>query len=125
MTGEKVVGSPIACRTGYPAPMQTQGRLEALMAMLARDPNDAFCLYGVAQEHAKADRLDEAIAWYQRVLAVEPTHAYAHFHLAKTLERAGRVPDAVDTLRRGVQVARAAGDAKAANELAGYLDELT
>ena len=36
MTGEKVVGSPIACRTGYPAPMQTPARLEALMAMLAR-----------------------------------------------------------------------------------------
>lgn len=125
MTGEKVVGSPIACRAGYPAPMQTQGRLDALMAMLARDPDDAFCLYGVAQEHAKADRLDEAIAWFGRVLAVEPTHAYAHFHLAKTLERAGRVPEAIDTLRRGVRVARAAGDAKAANELAGYLDELT
>jgi hypothetical protein len=32
---------------------------------------------------------------------------------------------AVAALREGLQVARAAGDAKAANELAGYLDELT
>ena len=95
------------------------------MAMVARDPLDAFCLYGVAQEHAKADRLDQAIEWFERVLAVEPDHAYAHFHLAKVLERAGRVPAAVDTLRRGLQAARQAGDAKAAGELAGYLDELT
>lgn len=95
------------------------------MAMLERDPTDAFCLYGVAQEHAKGDRLDQAIRWFERVLTVEPTHAYAHFHLAKVQERAGLLPSAIETLRRGLQVARQAGDAKAASEIAGYLDELT
>lgn len=94
------------------------------MAMVERDPTDAFCLYGVAQEHAKADRLDQAVQWFERVLAVEPTHAYAHFHLAKVQERAGHLAAAVETLRRGLLVARQAGDAKAAHEIAGYLDEL-
>jgi superkiller protein 3 len=105
--------------------MQAPARLDALLKLLQQDPNDAFCLYGVAQEHAKADRLDEAVAWYRRTMQADPNHAYARFHMAKALERLGRLPDAVATLQEGLRVARAAGDAKAANELAGYLDELT
>ena len=95
------------------------------MRMLEQDPSDAFCLYGVAQEHASAGRLEEAVAWFHRTIAADPGHAYARFHLAKALERAGDVPGAVSALQEGLRVARASGDAKAANELASYLDELT
>lgn len=95
------------------------------MRMLEQDPSDAFCLYGVAQEHASAGRLEEAVAWFHRTIAADPGHAYARFHLAKVLERAGDVPGAVSALQEGLRIARASGDAKAANELAGYLDELT
>jgi Flp pilus assembly protein TadD len=102
-----------------------QDRLATLMGMLEQDPADTFCLYGVAQEHAKADRLDEAVRWFERLLQVEPSHAYGHFHLAKVLERDGRVGEASEVLRRGLAAARASGDAKAANEIAGFLDEIT
>lgn len=95
------------------------------MRMVEQDPGDAFCLYGVAQEHAKAARFDEAVAWYRRAIDADPGHAYARFHMAKALESLGRVPEAMAALRDGLAAARAAGDAKAANELAGYLDELT
>lgn len=100
-------------------------RLGTLMAMIEQDPSDTFCLYGIAQEHAKAERLDEAVRWFERLLELEPSHAYAHFHLAKVLERAGQVKRATEVLERGLIAARHAGDAKAANELAGYLDEIT
>ena len=95
------------------------------MRMLAQDPSDAFCLYGVAQEHASAGRFDEACAWFRKTIVADPRHAYARFHLAKALERMDDVNGAVTALREGLQVARANGDAKAANELAAYLDELT
>lgn len=95
------------------------------MRMLAQDPSDAFCLYGVAQEHASAGRFEEAVVWFRKTIDADPEHAYARFHLAKALERMDDVNGAVTALREGLQVARAAGDAKAANELAGYLDELT
>lgn len=103
----------------------TTDRLAALMGMLEQDPSDAFCIYGIAQEHAKADRLDEATRWFERLLQVEPSHAYGHFHLAKVLERGGRAPEAADVLRRGLDAARRAGDVKAAGELAAFLDEIT
>jgi tetratricopeptide (TPR) repeat protein len=100
-------------------------RLESLLQMLETDPADAFCLYGVAQEHAGAGRHDEATAWYRRAIEADPSHAYARFHLARSLERLGRLEEAMSTLREGLQVARTSGDTKAANEIAGYLDELT
>ena len=31
-------------------------RLRKLLALLEKEPGDAFCLYGVAQEHARAGR---------------------------------------------------------------------
>jgi tetratricopeptide (TPR) repeat protein len=105
--------------------MSGTDRLSSLMAMLAADPADAFCLYGVAQEHAKADRLDQAVAWFERLLQAHPDHAYGHYHLAKVLERSGRMPEAEATLRRGLDAARRVGDAKAAGELASFLDEIT
>lgn len=95
------------------------------MRLVEKDPSDAFCLYGVAQEHAKAGRFAEAVDWYRRAIEADPSHAYARFHMAKALESLGRTAAAVDALREGLAAARAVGDAKAANELAGYLDELT
>jgi len=99
-------------------------RLEALMRMLEQDPNDAFCLYGVAQEHLKRGRFDDAVAWFDRAIAADPDHAYAHYHKARALEEGDRIDEAIATLRTGLEVAQRTGDGKAANELAVALDLL-
>ena len=116
---------PHACSSHYACGMAAPGRLDALLRMLQADPNDAFCLYGVAQEHARDGRLAEAVDWFRRAIEADPAHAYARFHLAKALEGLGRLDEAVRALQEGLQVARASGDAKAAGELASYLDEIT
>jgi hypothetical protein len=36
--------------------------------MLEAEPNDPFCLYGLAQEFGKGGRFDEAVAMYDRTL---------------------------------------------------------
>lgn len=100
-------------------------RLAQLEKMLAADPRDAFVLYGLGQEHAKAGRVDDAVRFYDRCLEADPAYFYAYFHRATALRDAGRESEAVETLRRGVQAARAGGDGKAASEMASLLDELT
>ena len=60
-------------------------RLARLLALLESEPGDAFCLYGVAQEHARAGRHEEALAWYDRSLAADPDSGYAYFHKARSL----------------------------------------
>lgn len=99
-------------------------RLAALMTMLEREPNDAFCLYGVAQEHVRRGDLAQAIAWFDRTIEVDRDHAYAWFHKAKTLDAAGDRAGAASTLREGLAAAQRSGDGKAASEIGGYLEEL-
>lgn len=101
-----------------------EDRITKLMALLEADPQDAFCLYGVAMEHAKTGRHEEAIAWFDRALAADPDHCYAYFHKAKSQEEAGDNAAAADTLRAGLARARQTGDTQALREIAAYLDEL-
>lgn len=99
--------------------------IQDLEKLLAADPDDAFLLYGLAQEHAKAAHHDAALAAYDRCLAVDPGYCYAYFHKACTLEAAGRPDAAIATLRDGVAAAKRAGDGHALSEISAYLDELT
>lgn len=99
-------------------------RLAQLEKLHASDPADADIAYMIAQELAKERRYDEAVAWYDRCLALDPAYHYAHYHKARALEEAERVDEAVSTLRAGLAAARSAGDAKASNELGAYLDQL-
>jgi tetratricopeptide (TPR) repeat protein len=100
-------------------------RIQQLHAMLEREPNDTFCLYGLAMEHSKLGQFDQAIAYFDRTIALNPAESYAYFHKAKVQEQAEDIVAARETLRVGLAQARAAGDAKAANEIASYLDELS
>lgn len=45
----------------------------------------------LANAYLELDRLDEAIAEYKRILALNPNYAPAHFHLAQAYERKGEV----------------------------------
>lgn len=98
-------------------------RIEQLERLLAADPADAFVLYGLAQEHAKAGHTDKAIAFYDRCLDADPTYLYAYYHKARTLLDAGDADAARDAAHRGIEAARHAGDAKALDELTALLDE--
>ena len=99
-------------------------RIEDLERLLAADPADAFVLYGLAQEHAKAGNHARAVEFYDRCLAADPSYCYAYFHKAKAQEASGKPAEAVATLRQGREAARRAGDGHALSEIGAYLDEL-
>jgi Tfp pilus assembly protein PilF len=100
-------------------------RIAQLNAMLQAEPNDTFCLYGLAMEYAKSGRISEAIEQFDRTLTIDPNYCYAYFHKAKAQEEIGQNEAAAMTLREGLQRAKSVGDVKAANEIGAYLDELT
>lgn len=99
-------------------------RLAKLMKILQADPADAFVLYGVAQEHAKAGNHAEAVVFYDKVLAVDPLYCYAYFHKSRSQQADGDLAGARQTALAGVQAAHKAGDSKALNELTGLQIEL-
>src|SRR5262245_53807547 len=100
-------------------------RIQQLEALLEREPNDAFCLYGLAMEHARLGRHEIAVQWFERAIASDPNHCYAYFHKARSLENIGDLPAAQASLRAGLLRAKVLSDSKAASELASYLDQLT
>lgn len=104
--------------------MDATDRLQALLSMLESDPEDAFCLYGIAQEYATRGEHAQAIEFYDRAIASDPTDAYAFFHKGRSLQALQRNKDATETLTAGLQVARTQGDLHAESELQGYLQEL-
>ena len=104
--------------------MPEQTRLATLMSMLENEPEDAFCLYGIAQEHASRGERALAIEFYDRAIAADPAHAYAFFHKARLLHDLKRQDDAESTARSGITVAMASGDSHAASELQALLDEM-
>ena len=100
-------------------------RMDQLLKMLAADPADAFCLYGVAMEFSKRGDCAKAIEYFDRTLIADPNSSYAYFHKAKAQEAAGAMDEARRTLQTGKSVAERNGDAKAANEIAGFLEEIS
>lgn len=101
-------------------------RLAQLEKLLALDPNDAFVLYGIAQEHAKdgAAGHERALPFYDRCIAADPSYCYAYYHKAVSLIALGRAAEARQTIAAGQAAAKAATDAKALNELTTLLQSL-
>ena len=99
-------------------------RMEQLQKLHAADPSDADVLYMLAQEHAKAGRYADAVAWYDRCIEVDGQYHYAYYHKARAQQSAGDDAGAIATLTTGLARARSAGDAKATNEIGAFLDEL-
>ena len=99
-------------------------RLEQLEKMHAADPDDAFCTYGIAMEHAKAGRLDDAIEWLDKTIGADGQYCYAYYQKAKLLSEKGDQEAARGVLHTGMKVARAAGDGHAAEEMGELLENI-
>ncbi len=97
-------------------------RMDQLKKLLADDPDDAFCRYGLAQEYAKAGDHGAAIEWFDKTIDVDPAYCYAYFHKARSQEQLDDIAGATETLRVGLDEAKKKGDTHAASEIAAYLD---
>ncbi len=100
------------------------GRLKKLLEFHAADPKDPFCAYGIALEHAKAKRMEEAIDWLERTIEIDARYSYAYYQMAKLLAEKGDTAAARDVLRTGMAAAQASGDQHARSEMEGLLESL-
>lgn len=92
-------------------------RLEQLQKLYERDQTDTFVTYAMAMEHGKAERMDEALEWLDRTIALDADHAYAYFQKGKMLMAQGKTDQAKAVLDAGVEAAKRGGDDKGQREL--------
>jgi Tfp pilus assembly protein PilF len=102
----------------------TSTRLETLKDMVAQQPSVSFLRYGLAMEYRNADDLESAIAEFRALLVVDPNYSAAYFHGGQTLERLGRLEEARELYRTGIEVTTRKGDLHTRDEIRAALDLL-
>jgi tetratricopeptide (TPR) repeat protein len=96
-------------------------RTEILRTMVEQDPASAFGRYGLAMEYVNSGDLESAAEQFAKLLEYNPTYAAGYFHGGQTLEKLGRIEEAKDLYRRGIEVTTASGDGHTRSELQGAL----
>lgn len=96
-------------------------RMQKLLALLERDPNDTFLLYAIALEHKKANDFPAALQWFDRVIEKDSGYSVAYHQAGLTHESAGDLDAAKAMYRRGIAAATRKGDHHAAEEMQGAL----
>jgi tetratricopeptide (TPR) repeat protein len=99
-------------------------RLETLKSMVAQNPGDSFSRYGLAMEYRNAGDLETAIREFRLLIAANPDYAAAYYHGGQALERSGKLDEARELYRKGIEVTTRKGDLHARSEIQAALDLL-
>ena len=102
----------------------SSARLEQLKAFLAKTPKEPFILFAIAKEYEKLQQLPDALQYYEQLRQDSPNYVGTYYHLGKLLEQLGKEKEAFFTYKKGMEIAKAAGDNHSLSELAGAKMEL-
>ena len=98
-------------------------RITRILEMLKQEEHDSFLQHALALEYIKVGNDNEAKKVFDNILSREPAYLGSYYHLGKLLERTGTLEEAVLVYQKGMEIAKAANDSHAYNELqAAYED---
>jgi Tfp pilus assembly protein PilF len=98
--------------------------MEVLKSMVEQKPEDGFSRYGLAMEYVRAGELETAVGEFEALLQHNPNYAAGYFHGGQTLEKLGRIEEAREIYRKGIDVTGATGDGHTRSELIAALQML-
>lgn len=99
-------------------------RREKILAMLVDDPGDTFLRYSLAMELDKEGDNAASLNRFSELTREDPPYVPAFFMAGQQLARLGRMSEARDFLRTGIESARSQGDVHAAGEMSEFLASL-
>ena len=100
-------------------------RLEQLQKLVAASPDDPMTHYSLALEYGNLEQWEDAVSAFEAALKVDAKYAAAYYHKARAEIKLGRRADAQGTLKVGIEVAGAVGDAKTVREMKDLLDTVS
>lgn len=80
-------------------------RLEQLQKMLEAEPYDSFLNYALALEHGKANDIATAIQLINGILERDQNYLGAYYQLGNYYELTGQVSAAIQTYKKGIEIA--------------------
>ncbi|UKJ05942.1 tetratricopeptide repeat protein [Solitalea lacus] len=99
-------------------------RLEQLQRFLENEPNDSFLKYAIATEYLKLNNTDLALQYFTELVNTDENYVGTYYHLGKLYEKLLRKDDAEVTYKKGLIIARKAGNFHAASELQQALNSV-
>ena len=99
-----------------------QNRIEVFEQMLAADPENTLVMFGLAKEYEKLEQHTKVIELLETYLAKYDDEGNAYGVLANAYNRSGDREKAIETYKKGVDVAMAHGHPSMANEYRMTLD---
>ena len=99
-------------------------KIDTFRALVMKDPKNALARYGLANELIKEERYEEARSVLLEYLSMHDDEGAAYRLLAAVHEKLGRVEEACEAYRRGVDAARRHGHPSMAAEFQAKLEEL-
>jgi len=103
---------------------QKKTRRQKFEDFLAKNPNDAFTLYGLAIECVNGGDFLSAESYFRALLQSNPDYVPGYQMYAQNLAQNNRADEARTILAQGIQVATRLGNQHARSEMEGLLTEL-
>lgn len=98
--------------------------IEALEKLLDQGQDNLLLRFGIAQALLKEKQLKEAIVHLEKALEFDPVHSASMKLLGKTYAAAGDNDKAIETYKKGIELAEQKGDIQAAKEMKVFLKRL-
>ena len=96
----------------------SRNRLEQLFQFLEGSPEDPFLLFAIAKEYEKQENWEQTLEYYLKIVSKTPDYIGVYYHLGKLYEILDQLEKAFHTYKKGMNIARTAGDQHALSELA-------
>ena len=97
---------------------------ENLEAMLARGEDNATMRFALGSAYLKAGSFDKAVGHLSVAVNLDPDYSAAWKMLGKAQTEAGLPDAAIETYRRGIEVATRRGDRQAVREMQVFVQRL-
>ena len=91
--------------------------VESLEKLIGTPRDGALLRYSLGVEHSRAGNTLKAVEYLQQAVSKDPGYSAAWRSLGKTLEKAERLPEALQAYRNGIAAAQKKGDKQAEKEM--------
>ncbi|RPI13445.1 MAG: tetratricopeptide repeat protein [Ignavibacteriae bacterium] len=104
--------------------MLEKSRLEQLIEMLEKDPQDSFTRYALGLEYFSLKMYDDAVRIFEELILDKPDYHATYYQLGKAYEHMGNFDMAKKVYEKGIGVTESQNENHARDELRMALDEL-
>jgi tetratricopeptide (TPR) repeat protein len=100
-----------------------KSRIEYLLTELNENPYDSFTLYALGLEYKDID-IEMSISYFEQLLKSEPDYVSAYYQLGYCYFKTQNIEKAIETLKKGIEVANLKKDSHTLAELKNALTNI-